>query len=364
MPTPKGGADGKSVTQDKDGAVANDKTPPVNPRNALIEGFAAKVSARHVADQTKAIEEGSVVLDDEPGAEPETVPSGAAKDDTGAVAPAGDKEVPGAGADPLAGFVFIQDGKAVVKLKVDGREQTISADEARTILQKNVSADARLQQAAQLRKDLDARAATIQAREADIATREQKLKSQLPQADAGDPDLDADADGLANTLLTGTEAEVAAKLKTVLKKTRQAPAPVDKKAIVTEVVQTVTAAQQQTSLKEAIRKDLDKFDTDFPEIKADKKLSAVADAISDEVKTEHPDWSFAQILAESGNRTREFVKPTKADAPGAVNRQARKDSLRPMPSARAATPGKKEDVKPMTPADIVAEQRRARGQAA
>lgn len=364
MPTLKGGTANKSVTQNTDDDADTRKTPPVNPRDALIEGFAAKVSARHVAEQTEAIEQGIVTDEPEEKAEAETLPPGGAdKEDEGTVAPAADKDVPAA-SDPLAGFVHIEDGKAVVKLKVDGVERTIPVEQARATLQKNMSADARLQEAAQRRKELDAQEARLQAKSAELATRELKLKTQLPPADAGDPDLDQDADALADTLLTGTKEEVATKFKTVLKKIRQAPAPVDKSAIVSEVVQTVTASQKEALTREAVRRDLEKFDTDFPEIKADKKLAAVADAISDEVKTEHPDWSLSQILAETGTRTRAFVQPKVAAPATTGNRQERKEKLRPMPSARAATPEAKKEDRPATAADTVAEIRRARGQAA
>ncbi len=367
MPTPKGGADIESVTQDTDDTEKSRKTPPVNPRDALIEGFAAKVSARHVEEQAEAKANGLPGTAEETEAEGETPDESGAKEQVPAAkAEPADKEVPGAVEDPLAGFVVKQDGKLVVKLKVDGVERTISTDEARAMLQKNVAADARLQEAARLRRDLDTRAAAIQAQEADLKQREAKLKLQPPPVDAGDPDLDADAEGLANALLTGTAQEVTAKVKTVLTKTRQAiKAPeIDKKQLVTEVVQTVNASQRADAMKVQIQTDLQKFETDFPEIKADNKLNALADAISDDVKTEHPDWSLSQILAETGNRTREFVKAKAPTPPPPVNRQARKEQLRPMPQSRAGTPPAKEEERPTTPAQTLAEIRKSRGQAA
>lgn len=357
MPTPKGGAENKSVTQDTDDTEKNGKTPPVNPRDALIQGFAEKVSARHREEQTEAEANGL-------GAPPDN--SAAEEGTQGAVADPPGKEAPGAVEDPLAGFVFMQEGKAMVRLKVDGAERLISADEARTMLQKNVAADARLQEAARLRKDLDARAVQIQAQAADLAKREAKLTTQPPPADAGDPDLDADSKSLAKVLLTGTEDEVAATVKTVLAKTRQAKAPVlDKNAIVTEVVQTVTASQQAAAVQAQAQVDIKKFDSEFADIVGDKKLYALADVISDEVKGEHPEWTTTQILTEAGNRTRDYAKGLQKPAnPLRVNRQERKEQLRPMPQSRAGVPAPKEVEQRTTPAQTLAEIRKSRGQAA
>jgi hypothetical protein len=357
MPTPKGGAENKSVTQDTDDTEKNGKTPPVNPREALIEGFAEKVSARHREEQSEAEAKGLGAPPDDSAAEEGT---------QSAVADPPGKDAPGTVEDPLAGFVFMQEGKPMVRLKVDGAERLISADEARTMLQKNVAADVRLQEAARLRKDLDARAVQIQAQAADLAQREAKLKTtQPPRTDAGDPDLDADSKSLAKVLLTGTEDEVAATVKTVLAKSRQATAPViDKNQIVTEVVQTVTASQQAAAVQAQVRADITKFDTDFADIVADKKLYAIADVISDEVKGEHPEWTTSQILTEAGNRTRDYAKGLQKPAnPLPANRQERKEQLRPMPQSRAGVPAPKEVEQRTTPAQTLAEIRKSRGQA-
>lgn len=67
--------------------------------------------------------------------------------------------------------VVLRAGKAHLKLKVDGREQFVPLDTAIAQLQKGGAAEVRLQQAAELRKQLDARATELDAREASISVR-------------------------------------------------------------------------------------------------------------------------------------------------------------------------------------------------
>jgi hypothetical protein len=356
MPKNKNAApDDENVTQTNDETVETKKTAPENSRQAAIDAIAEKVSARHRDEQQKAIDEGLAAKTDEQDPE------------EGADAPAAEaEEQEEAGAapeveDPLSGFAVIKDGKPVVKLKVDGQERFIPLEQARAVLSKNEAADARLREAARQRQEIEARERALQAREAEVNARAQKLGTQPPDTDAGDPDLKTEAKKLANKLLTGTEDEVAETLVTVLTP-RQAKAPVvDPKAIAKEVRQELTAEQAQEKLVESLKK----FEEDFEDIAKDPVLYAAADVISDQVKAENPTWTTDQILSETGKRTRErFGQPRPAVTTTAtVNRQERKNNLRPLPQARVAAQAKPTEERPMTPAEVVREQRRARGQA-
>lgn len=359
MPTQKGGTDQESVTQDKDSGADKNKTAAVNPRNAAIEAMAAKTVERHRAEQAQAEEQGLTYeeKDEQEGAPAEAEETPPVKAEKAAAAVEEEDD-----------FLFEQDGKKVVKLKVNGEERLIPASEAKVILQKNVAADARLQEAAKQRRELEARERAVQAREADVQAQALKLKTTAtPSADAGDPDLDKSAEELADSLLTGTKEEVTARLKTVLKTTRQAQAPViDQKALVKQTAELVSAETAERRKNEELGTAIKQFETDFPEIAADPALFAYADRVTDLVREEHPDWTPAQIMTESGKRTTaKFAPaaPAAGDPPASRDRQERKEKLRPLPASRAGKQVREAAPERTRPSDVVADMRKARGQA-
>src|ERR1041385_8254945 len=162
-------------------------------------------------------------------------------------------------ADPLADFVVLQGGKPMMKLKVDGKEKLVPLEAARAQLQKGDAAEVRLQQAAELRKALTAKEAELNAREA-------KLKSQpsVPPAAADDKDLDAEVQGVVDSLFTDNAAVAATKLKSVLVKVRQAATPsIDENTIRNVAVQATRQTLAEDSAKTNLVSGLKKFQTEY-----------------------------------------------------------------------------------------------------
>lgn len=282
----------------------------------------------------------------------------------------------GNGADPLADFLVVQDGKQMVRLKVDGKETLIPAEQARAQLQKFNAGDLRLQQATEARKQIERDSAALAVREAAVAARERTQPSATAAAE--DQATLAVAKDLVKSLMSDTPDEAAAKMARVLANARRAPA-VNVQAIVDQA----TVAAKQSIKAEETQKDVvsgfSEFQTNYPEIASDPNLFRYADNLSDVIKTEHPNWAPSKIMAEAGRQTRAWLETLEAPRPAAVvpavptvadtvsARQIAKDRIRPMPvvraAARAAGGASQENV-PAAPADVLAEIRRSRGQAA
>src|ERR1700683_3634470 len=117
------------------------------------------------------------------------------------------------GEDPLGDYVVRVDGKPMFKTLVDGKEQLIPLDRARTQLQKHLAADIRLQQAAEQKRQLDAREQSIRNVEATLKTR--SAQPVAPVVD--DTSLDKEAVELVRSLVSEPEGKAAARLAKTLK---------------------------------------------------------------------------------------------------------------------------------------------------
>jgi hypothetical protein len=268
------------------------------------------------------------------------------------------------GADPLADFVVQRNGKPMFRAVVDGRAVEMPLEEARANIQKNIAADWRLQEAANRRRELDAREAALQKRE--------QARNQVTPVDT--LDLDAEAADLVKVLVSAPEDVAAKRMAVTLKKIRQASAPVDTNAIVSQAadvaVRTIAVRDDVQAKAVGFRK----FQQDYADVANDPVLYSIADSRSDVIFAEHPDWTPEQIMLEAGKQTREWLEQktgkklvvpnagrTQADA--SRNRQETKQQLRPMPVSRTAIPAAEvDDGSDGSPQDALAEIRKSRGQ--
>lgn len=322
------------------GAEQAPQTKTLSAREELIARMSARVNEERAAEMAAAAPK-------EPAIEPATVP----------IVEDPEPEP----VDPFAEFGVVIDGKAMVKLKVDGKEELMPLETARATLQKHEAADRRLQQAAEQAKDLQRREAALQAREAEVLAKLSKPVSHPPE-DADDPDLDEEMKQVAHSILNSTEDEIAATLKKVLTR-RQATPAVDVDEIVSKAAQTAEQRVVERSRAEGVAQGWQQFQATYPDIASDPRLFAVADKMTDDIAAEHPEWAPAQVMLESGKRTKEWVASfAPAPEPKPSDRQKAKEQLRPMPQSRTGRVPAAEPEKPKTHADILAEVRKARGQ--
>ena len=300
--------------------------------------------------------------------------------------------------DPLADFIEMHDGQAMVKAKVNGQERLIPLADAKRQVQIGVAAEVRMQNAAQTEQLLNDRERKLTAGEAALSARLQAVPPQPAtpaQSDLSDDDLLEEATEIFNTAFSGTEEDAAKKLARTLGKIRNsAVAPVqptqqvDTRAVAREAASMALGALTAESRKKDVQTGYTDFKTNYPDIMADPHLYKMADDMTEALERENPDWDIAQVMDEAGKRTRTWVKglrgetedtgeqpnpnpqPGDQNSPVAVHttetRLERKSGLVRMPASAGAAQHREPEMaddSEQSPQDAFAELKAARGQA-
>lgn len=355
---------------------------PLTDREKMIEGLADRHVVTRQEDERRvqaerAAEEIGTPATEAPSEE-QTQPATAASTATSAGA--------NSGLGDLNDYIVVQNGKPMMKLKVDGKEQLVPLDTARVQLQKHTAADQRLARAADAQRQQEAREIALRERDTQLREREAKVvaaeskrgsqpATAAPAAPAVDDHaLDTEAREIVDSLLV-QPADVAAKtLAKTLRSLRQAPATAQPAVDTDEVAKkAAAAAAHQIRYETAMASGFHEFRKQYGDIASDETLMQLADNRTTGIAKEHPDWTPSQVMLEAGKLTREWMKshgmatpaaetPTPPPTP-AVNRETAKRNLRPMPVARTATPAaaptepERDD-----PRSALAEIRKSRGQ--
>lgn len=294
--------------------------------------------------------------------------------------------------DALADFIRMDGGKPMVALKVNGQEKLVTLDKARQQMQKHIAAEILLDQNNKTAREL-------KQREQQLLADEQALQAKLKDTGTGQPsttpdvdpgDLMGEAKEVISSLFTGTEDEAAAKLANVLAKNATAQKgnvqpQIDPNAVAEQAATIANARRSEADLARETTEAYNQFQVDYADILGDQHLFRVADGLTDDIAAANPTWRPAQIMQEAGRQTREWaaqaagkpVTPAQPVVPVASaianaqnagnnahsNRQANKEQLVPIPAAATARHDATVPVETaQTPAQILAEQRAARGQ--
>lgn len=273
--------------------------------------------------------------------------------------------------DPLAEHIIMQDGRPMVKLKIDGEDQLVDLDKVRANAQKDGAADRRLQYAAELNKSLTVREVQLKRDEEALTARISGGENGPPSnADAGNVDFVERSKEYTHMVFSGDEEEAAAYQAETYKLMRQVSTPqididrrIDEKFAVVE--QRAAKARYDADLDSGYRT----FSEMFPEIKKGSKMFISADHFSDDVIKEHPEWTPSEVMVEAGKRTREQVAGLREEAladlpksPADASRQAEKDKLQHIPRPQTGRQEQEPTERPQTNSEILAETRKARGQ--
>ena len=268
------------------------------------------------------------------------------------------------GDDPLGEYVVRVQGKPMFKTLVDGIEQLIPLDRARQQLQKHLAADIRLQQAAEQKRQLDAREQSIRNVEATLKTR--SAQPVAPVVD--DTSLDKEAVELVRSLVSEPEGKAAARLAKTLKTIRASQPQIDVNALEQRVAERVTKTTAAERHAAALHSGFDEFTKNYPDIAGDSDLFVLADRKTNDIAAANPNWTPAQVMNEAGKQTRDWLvsigaKPKAAAPKSESTNQQRKQNLVPMPQARTVRPvTPKADEEDNSPQSIMAELRKSRGQ--
>lgn len=332
-PTPKGGA--------KPGAE-----PQKNPRQEAIEAIAQKVQARYRANTEEAIAEG-LTHRDEIEEEDEAAPGEQERQE--AAPPKVDQEVEAEGKEApgsteseteeqeqqqvetvqlpaaLADKIELRDGKPVIKTKVNGKVEYKDLDAVVRDLQKYEAGDARLREAAEERRRLDAERAEL----------DRQKKQSTVQLPPGADEQDLDLKGLTKTLLGGTEEEIEEGLKKLVTKVRtpSKAASVDP----AELARQIRPILQQDEFEADRAYGNQALEVEYPDIVADPELLAVANVKTAKLFEQHPDWKPSRIILEAAKQTREqHASRTTTPSEPLESRKGRKERLTTIPGGRSA----------------------------
>jgi len=255
----------------------------------------------------------------------------------------------------------------MVKIKVDGVETMVPLSEVieqgtRT-LQKESAADKRLKEAAEMRQAAELRAQQVEQLARQLqAKQEQDQGQQLSQKDASD--LKQQARGFMEKFMEGDEEAAIDALAGLI---GRGNATHDPRAM---IEQATLAAQQEVQRAETARfqRETDalhatakaEFTVNFKEIVSDPKLYQLADMETLNVLKDHPEWDasrdIGKILKEAGTRVREWHGKT----PTTSKRELKQGLSKPITGTSSRMAGAPES-KPKTTAQVIADQRRARG---
>lgn len=205
-----------------------------------------------------------------------------------------------------------------VLVKINGMEKMalkseVDAEGGVVAYQKNRSADEKMRQAADMRKQNEHDAAILKQKELDLAKQEEALLNkqnntdQLSDKDASP--VSEEAKALRKKMYSGDEDKTDEAIQVLLDAGKQ-PAtqkvdaqPVDTQAIVDEAVARV---QWQNDLKSATAM----FASEYSDINNNPEYREYADQATLQIKAENPSWTPTQIIREAGEQSRlKFADP-------------------------------------------------------
>ena len=252
---------------------------------------------------------------------------------------------------------------STVRVKVDGEELDVPLDELKRQYQKNAAADKRLEEASRLlreAKEASERAAQIKAQQGDEpAPNVSTARAATPPDDSSAPAIGELHTKFVTSLYEGDDANSAKLLDELVEAKLQARAGA-----------TQSRADIVAEVKKQLEEDsaFEQFSKAFDDIWSDPYLSNIADQhLSNELNSgKHPNLNSA--LTAAGLATRDWmrsrgmkVKEERTQTADLNARLERKAGLPQLPSASVRATSMEEP--PANAASVIAEMRRARGQA-
>ena len=249
----------------------------------------------------------------------------------------------------------------VTKIKVNGEEVDVPFDSLKSSHQKDRASQEKFQAAAIKEREL-------LYREQQLQEHIKQLNSQPSQQDVEQQEEVSDVDDIVekyHEALFQDDAAEAAKLLRTLASSGRGDATQNIQEVVNQAIvshearkkaeqEHIQRAAYQAELEDAVKS----FNEDYPDIAESEELRAIADRKTITLTQENPDWTPSQIINAAAEYTREWAGIS-LESNGRFNRKQK--IVRQPKSVRASANSSKESV-PMTPSEIVAEMRKARGQ--
>jgi hypothetical protein len=281
----------------------------------------------------------------------------------------------GPGEDEVQPY-YLKDGIPTVALKVKGETIELPWERVKGIAQKNILAENRLRQAADAERNLVNREELVLQREQEL---ESKSLTHLPEPSGVEHNVDLGPllDETTTALFDGDKKDARATLEKLITAARQPTASRDPALTVQQIEKRATdtaisvlrqekAAEQQELYKGQLRDGLAQLTEQFPEVMQDDVLFSMVDRRTQDIASEHPDWTPQQVMLSAGKDIQDRIglmqKPTSvAEDP---DRQARKEDLRVVPANRVSATQQPAPVSApidTSPAGVIARMKSDRG---
>lgn len=242
-----------------------------------------------------------------------------------------------------------------VRIKINGEERVITVQELRRTAQIDGAAMQRLEQANELLRKAREAAGGDPGTQPPVGV---EGKPGSGDSRATSKDVTAAAESLVDALFVGDKAAAVATVTQLLAGAQPAQS-LDPAAIARQVV---PAVKQQLSQEEAEAQ----FRSDFKEVVSDPILVDVADRFFAEASAADPQKSYAELLTEAGNSTRNWMearglKPATGQGPRNTRQEkleakARTDEVRGLSRTEV-----KDEPQIETHSDVIRQMREARG---
>lgn len=251
--------------------------------------------------------------------------------------------------------------KWLTKIKVNGEEVDVPFDALKSSHQKDRASQEKFQAAAVKEREL-------LYREQQLQEQFEQLKSQPSGQDVEKEEEVSDVDDIVekyHEALFQDDAAEAAKLLRTLASSGRGDATQNIQEVVNQAIAShearkkaeqehIQRAAYQAELEDAVKS----FNENYPDIAESEELRAIADRKTITLTQENPDWTPSQIINAAAEYTRDWAGIS-LESNGRVNRKQK--IVKQPKSVRASANSSKESA-PLTPSEIVAEMRKARGQ--
>ena len=264
--------------------------------------------------------------------------------------------------------VWFNGERWLTKVKVDGNEIEVPFDDLQNSHQKDRSYQQRFEQAAQYSLQIQAREQQLNAHIQQLQ-RQQRMAQQPSQDAAEEVEDSSDLIKKYHEALYEDDSEKASDLfKTLTDKGRVQATPNVQEVVNQEIgrqfnqMHKQAEQQKQWAYHKSLEDSVKWFESEFPDVAEAAELRAIADNRTVPLTQEHADWTPHQIIQAAAESTREwaksFLEPDKQN-----ERVSRKRKIVQHPKAASASAQIGEDDSvPQTPAQIIDEMKRARGQ--
>jgi hypothetical protein len=256
-----------------------------------------------------------------------------------------------------------------VTVKIDGKIQQVPRSKVLEVgvrsLQKELAADARLNEAARIHRELEQKSKEILLEKEELRKLASSLQEQYNKHNSG-PSKDVSefreaAKQILNAVYHDDQEAAEVALASALAGRTQSAATPNEESIKQAARAEALKALEEERKREAHRKAVQAFLDDNAHIAKDPRLFKMTDEETVRVHQEHPEWSTPQVLAEAGRRVTEWARQFRG-APSTHQASDRKRNLAEMPSpasVRHSPPPAKE---PLTPSERIRQMRLSRGQ--